>query len=214
MHSPIQHHRMVLIGVTGGIGSGKSVVCDMFASLGAPVFSADACAKDIADTDSTAREKITALLGDGVYTDAGKLNRALTATKVFGDPELLGQLNEILHPLVFEEIDRWRERLSAPYALVEAALIFESGLDEVLDYNLVVIAADDLRVERVMKRDGCSRDDVLRRMMHQLSNEELRRHADFILVNEGDAADIQGTVRFYHTLFSSLHQRKELNDND
>jgi len=205
---------MVLIGVTGGIGSGKSLVCDMFAALGASVFSADASAKKIADTDPAARAKITALLGGDVYSGDGSLNRALVASKVFGDPELLQELNEILHPLVFEEIDRWRETQTTPYALVEAALIFESGLDEVLDYVLVVIAADDVRVERTMKRDGATRDDVLRRMMHQMPNEELKRHADFILVNESAPADIQGNVRFFHTLFSSLQQRKELNDND
>jgi dephospho-CoA kinase len=205
---------MVLIGVTGGIGSGKSLVCEKFASLGAAVFSADACAKTIADSDPSARERIAALLGDDVYTADGPLNRALVASRVFGDAELLEGLDEIIHPLVFEEIDKWRETLSAPYALVEAALIFESGLDEVLDYILVVIAADDIRVERTMKRDGMSRDDVLRRMMHQMPNEELKRHADFILVNEGAPDDLQGKVNFFHILFSSLQQRKELNDND
>jgi dephospho-CoA kinase len=205
---------MVLIGCTGGIGSGKSVVCDMFASLGAAVFSADESAKIIADTDPSAREKITALLGDGAYTDAGPLNRPFVASKVFGDPELLQELNEILHPLVFEAIDRWRESVTAPYALVEAALVFESGLDEVLDYVFVVIAADEVRVERTMKRDGSARDEVLRRMMHQMPNEELKRHADFIILNEGTPDDLQGKVRFFHTLFSSLQQRKELNDND
>ncbi len=205
---------MVLIGCTGGIGSGKSIVCDMFASLGAAVFSADASARNIADTDPAAREKITALLGDEAYTEAGVLNRPLVASKVFGDPDLLQELNEILHPLVFEAIDRWRESVTAPYALVEAALVFESGLDEVLDYVLVVIAADDVRIERTMKRDGSARDEVLRRMMHQMSNEELARHADFILNNEGAPGELQGKVRFFHTLFSSLQQRKELNDND
>jgi dephospho-CoA kinase len=205
---------MVLIGVTGGIGSGKSLVCEKFAALGAPVFSADQSAKRIGDTDPSARAQITALLGDEAYTADGTMNRPLVASKVFGDPDLLERLDEIIHPLVFEEIDLWRDPLTSPYALVEAALIFESGLDEVLDYILVVIAADDIRIERTMARDGMSRDEVLRRMMHQMPNEELKRHADFILVNEGTPADLEGKVKFFHTLFSSLQQRKELNDND
>ena len=205
---------MVLIGVTGGIGSGKSVVCALFASVGAAVFYADAAAKEIADSNPTAREKITALLGNGVYSNEGTLNRALVASKVFGDPDLLQELNEILHPLVFEAIDTWRASQTTPYALVEAALIFESGLDEVLDYILVVIADDTLRVERTMARDGMSRDDVLRRMMHQMPNDELKRNADFILLNEGTVDDLSGKIRFFNTLFSSLQQRKELDDND
>ena len=138
----------------------------------------------------------------------------LPLAPALGRPELLQELNEILHPLVFEAIDRWRESVTAPYALVEAALVFESGLDEVLDYVFVVIAADEVRVERTMKRDGSARDEVLRRMMHQMPNEELKRHADFIILNEGTPDDLQGKVRFFHTLFSSLQQRKELNDND
>jgi len=178
------------------------------------VFSADASARTIADTDPVAREEIASLLGPEAYTDGGPLNRPFVASKVFGDPDLLERLDEIIHPLVFEEIDRWREPLTAPYALVEAALIFESGLDEVLDYILVVIAADDIRIERTIARDGMSRDDVLRRMMHQMPNEELKRHADFILVNEGTQEDLRGKVKFFNTLFSSLQQRKELNDND
>lgn len=205
---------MVLIGVTGGIGSGKSLVCDMFAALGASVFSADASAKTIADTDPSARAEIIALLGDEAYTAEGPMDRAYVAGKVFGDPDLLQDLNEILHPRVFAQIDTWRETVTAPYALVEAALIFESGLDEVLDYILVVIAADDLRVERTIKRDGSSRDDVLRRMMHQMPNEELKRNADFILANEGAPEDLRAKVGFFNILFSSLQQRKELNDND
>lgn len=205
---------MILIGCTGGIGSGKSIVCDMFAKLGAAVFSADASARTIADTHPGAREKIVELLGNDVYTQAGPLHRALVASRVFGNPDLLEGLNEILHPLVFQEIDRWRETVTAPYALIEAALIFESGLDEVLDYVLVVIASNALRVERTMARDGITRDDVLRRMMHQMPNDELKRHADFILVNERTPDDLHDRIRFFNTLFSSLHQRQELNDND
>lgn len=205
---------MVLIGVTGGIGSGKSTVCEVFTRLGAPVFSADQSAKDIADTDPAARKEIIALLGPSSYTAADTLDRALVASKVFAHPELLQRLNEILHPRVFEKIDEWRETIHAPYALVEAALIFESGLDEVLDYTLVVMADDQIRIERTMQRGGMTRDQVLGRMMQQMPNDELKKHGDFFIVNEGTVDDLQSKVRFYHTLFSSLTQRKELDDND
>lgn len=201
---------MVLIGVTGGIGSGKSVVCDMFTTLGVPVFSADENAKQIADTDPGAREEIIRLLGAKAYTPSGSMDRAFVASCVFADPELLLSLNEILHPRVFEQIDVWRRTLDAPYALVEAALIFESGLDEVLDYTLVVIADDALRVDRTMKRSGLSRDEVLGRMMRQMPNEELKRLSDFQLMNEGTVEDLRSRVRFFHMLFSSLKQRIEL----
>jgi dephospho-CoA kinase len=201
---------MVLIGVTGGIGSGKTVVCEQFAALGAPVFSADRSAKDIADTDPSAREEIVGLLGPASYTAAGTLDRALVASKVFADPGLLEKLDEILHPRVFRKIDEWKDLLDAPYALVEAALIFESGLDEVLDYTLVVMADEAIRIERTMKRGGLTRDDVLRRMLHQMPNEELKKHGDFFIANEGTVEDLRMKVRFFHTLFSSLTQRKEL----
>jgi dephospho-CoA kinase len=201
---------MVLIGVTGGIGSGKTVVCEMFAALGAPVFYADNSAKEIADSDPAAREEIIRLLGTRAYTEQNVLDRAFVASNVFNDPELLQSLNEILHPRVFEQIDLWRQSLTASYALVEAALIYESGLDEVLDYTLVVIADDALRVDRTMKRGGMTRDEVLGRMLHQMPNEELKRHSDFLLLNEGTVDDLRTRVRFFHTLFSSLTQRKEL----
>lgn len=201
---------MVLIGVTGGIGSGKTVVCEMFTALGAPVFNADESSKQIADTDPSARQEIIGLLGPRAYTDGKTMDRAFVASKVFADPELLQSLNEILHPRVFERIDVWRQTLTSPYALVEAALIFESGLDEVLDYTMVILADDTLRVDRTIKRSGLGRDEVLRRMLHQMTNDELRRHSDFQLVNEGAVDDLRPKVRFFHTLFSSLTQRKEL----
>lgn len=204
----------VLIGVTGGIGSGKTEVCREFAALGAHVFSADDSSKEIADTDLSAREEIVRLLGPASYTADGRLDRAFVASRVFADPVLLQQLNEILHPRVFEKIDEWRRHIDAPYALVEAALIFESGLDEVLDYTLVVIAADELRIARTMKRGGMTRDEVLGRMLHQMPNEELKKYGDFFLVNEGTVEDLRMKVRFFHTLFSSLTQRKELENDD
>lgn len=202
---------MVLIGVTGGIGSGKTTVCGLFAELGAPVFYADTVSKEIAETDESARAEISALLGADAYQAAGgALNRQFVASKVFADPALLQSLNEILHPRVFERIDRWRAALSAPYALVEAALIFESGLDEVLDYTLAVTADKEIRIARVMERGGVARDAVKERMKHQMTNEELKQEADFVLANEGAVDDLRMKVRFFHILFSTLTQRKEL----
>ncbi|SRR6056297_445390 len=171
------------IGVTGGIGSGKTLVCDVFRALRVPVYEADREAKRLMEEDPSLRKHLEGLFGKEAYTE-GHLNRSHIASRVFGDPEILQALNSKVHPAVHEDFQRWcLEQSSAPCVIEEAAVLYESGGDRFLDAVVLVYAPEELRMERVMKRDGVSREQVLHRMKHQLPDEEKRKRADYIIFN-------------------------------
>ncbi|GIV61661.1 MAG: dephospho-CoA kinase [Rhodothermaceae bacterium] len=189
---------MKTLGVTGGIGSGKTTVCRMFEALGARVFYADAEGKRILQEDPGAREEILRAFGPASYDREGRLNRAYLAQQVFGDDEKLARINAIVHPRVyaaFEAARRQAEAEGVPLFVKEAALIFETGGDRHLDAVAVVDAPEEERVRRVMARDGVTPEQVRARMAHQLPPDELRRRADFIIENTGDLAALERQVR-------------------
>ncbi len=175
----------VKIGVTGGIGSGKSVVCRIFTVLGVPVFDADTEAKRLMTGDTVLVDAIRAEFGDGAYHPDGTLNRAYMAAQVFNDEERLKKLNALVHPVVIQAGEEWAMRQKAPYTIKEAALLFESGSFKLNHYTILVSAPVRLRIERVMKRDGITSEQVTARMERQWSEEEKRQLADFIIVNDG-----------------------------
>ncbi|RKO72650.1 dephospho-CoA kinase [Sphingobacterium puteale] len=172
------------IGITGGIGSGKTFICKLFEALGIPVYNADEEAKRLMNTDIRIKEKLIAQFGEATYKD-GLLDRAFLADMVFSDKDKLELLNSIVHPIVIQEAKDWAERQTTRYSLKEAALLFESGSYKELDYTILVTAPMDIRIQRVIERDGATEQQVRERINKQLSDEEKLQLADFVIVNDG-----------------------------
>lgn len=172
------------IGVTGGIGTGKTTVCKLFEALGYPVFYADAEAKNVMVEDAELVENIKSIFGQEVYSNEGKLNRTILSDIVFHDREKLNKLNALVHPATLRAYDNWEKRQSTNLTFKEAALLFETGSYKLSDYNILVVSPQALRIRRVMERDGITRDDVLARMDKQMLDEEKRKLADFVVYND------------------------------
>lgn len=174
---------MLNIGLTGGIGSGKSVVAAMFQTLGIPVLNADTLAKQIMQNDPTVQQQIIEAFGRNAYHQEG-LNRPYIANIVFKDPFQLQVLNAIVHPATIAASKAWAAEQTAPYILKEAALFFESGSADGMDLIIGVYAPDALRIKRVIQRDQCSREAVLDRMKQQISQSIKMKLCDKVIVND------------------------------
>lgn len=192
---------MLRVGITGGIGSGKSTVCALFEVLGVPMMYADAEARWLMEHDVLLISGIQSLLGTEAYV-LGKLQRPYVAAQVFGDPEKLEALNALVHPAVWQHGDVWFARQTGPYAIKEAALFFESRSAAQMDVMVGVYAPDDLRVRRAMSRDGATEDEVRSRMARQLPQDEKMSRCDHVIIND-DAQAIIPQVLALHRLFTS-----------
>lgn len=179
---------MLKIGITGGIGSGKTTVAKIFEVLGIPVYYADEAAKRLMKEDESLHQKLIEVFGEQVYEN-GQLNRSFLASQVFSQPEKLALLNSIVHPLTIADAEKWmKQNASGPsspsYALKEAALIFESGAQKKLDYVIGVHAPYKLRLERSMKRDNLSKAEVESRMARQMDETKKMNLCNFIITND------------------------------
>ena len=196
------------VGVTGGIGSGKSTVCREFTRLGRKVLSADAIAYDLTEDDSLVRRDIRKAFGAEVFAEDGSLRRKELAALVFRDARKRERLNSIVHPRVFEVIEKTllsvSTRSTRPYIVIEAALIFESGMDRWLDYVIVVNAREKTRISRVMQRDRCTGADVRYRIASQMPAGEKAARGDFVIQNDGDRKDLRRRIQFLDRVLSSL----------
>ncbi len=172
------------IGVTGGIGSGKSTVCKIFKLLGVPVFEADTVAKSIINSDEEIRLGLIQLFGESIYNDNNKVNRKMLAELIFNDDVLLEKVNNLIHPKVRAEYKRWLQKQNTVYALHEAAILFESGFYKMMDFTILVSAPEKIRISRVVKRDGVNPEMVQERIKKQWTDEEKRKLAGFELVND------------------------------
>ncbi len=193
---------MLKVGVTGGIGSGKSTVCKMFSVLGIPVFNADEVAKEIQDTDNEVIDVISSLFGDNLYVN-GKLDRKMLAKLVFNNSAKLKQLNALIHPRVKERFTTWCAEQKAPFVIKEAAIMIESRSHKDLDRLIVVTAPVSLRILRVVKRDGSDRESVKLRMEHQISDIERLEHADFVISNDKSDLLMPQILKVYQQLCST-----------
>lgn len=173
---------MYKIGITGGIGSGKSTVCALFAEQGVAVYDSDLEAKRLMNESEALRQALIAAFGQECYGEQG-LNRAYLASQVFGNEEALQRLNAIVHPAVREDFRMWAERQQGAYVILESAILFESGFDTEVDATLAVMAPLEERVRRTMARDGVEREQVLSRISHQMSDDELHARANRTIVN-------------------------------
>lgn len=174
---------MLKVGLTGGIGSGKSMVARIFAALGIPIYYADEAAKRIQQEDPEVREQIIGLLGEEAYHN-GVLNRTYVSSIVFSDKTKLEQLNAIVHPATIRDAEQWLTAQTTPYAIKEAALIFESGSQRDLDFVIGVTAPMALRIQRTMARDGVTEEQVRHRMEKQISDKIKMRLCDAVIIND------------------------------
>ncbi|MEZ4910066.1 MAG: dephospho-CoA kinase [Saprospiraceae bacterium] len=180
---------MKSVGITGGIGSGKSMVATIFASLGIPIYNADIRAKEILASNLTVKRDIKALLGDGAYFKNGKPNRKYIAKLIFNDKTLLQAINAIVHPAVQVDSERWIEQQkkskTSPYVIKEAALLVENGSYRALDALIVVVCPEKERIRRVVHRDKTKEDEVRVRIKNQLPDDDKIAVADFVILNDG-----------------------------
>lgn len=207
---------MLKIGLTGGIGSGKSTVARVFEVLGVPVYYADDAAKTLMNEDGELKQKIKQEFGDAVYKNE-KLDRKALAGIVFNTPEKLNRLNAIIHPATITDAEKWMQKQTTPYAIKEAALIFESGAQEHLDYVSGVTAPAPLRIQRTMHRDGITREEVMARMNKQMDESIKMRLCDFVLINDEQQMLLPQVIELHNKLLSfsktkqdgkSKHHRK------
>lgn len=168
------------IGITGGIGSGKSTVCRLFAQKGVAVYDSDVEAKRL--MASELRDRIEARFGAAAFA-GDRLDRKYLADLVFNDPQALADLNAIVHPAVMRDFEAWAERQQGDYVVLESAILFEAGLETHVDKTLAVLAPESLRIERVGRRDGCDQQAVRRRIAAQMDDDTLCARADYTLVN-------------------------------
>lgn len=173
---------MIKIAICGGIGSGKSSVCRMFAERGVAIYDSDSRAKALMAESASLRDALISSFGEECFCD-GALNRSYLASKVFASQEQLALLNSIVHPAVKEDFQQWAEQQEGDYCILESAILFESGFDELVDKSVAVLAPQPLRVERAMQRDGVSKEQVESRIKSQMSDDELLSRADFTIVN-------------------------------
>ena len=193
---------MLKVGITGGIGSGKTTVCKMFETLGIPVYYADDRAKWLMTRAPEIRRAIIELFGAQAYENE-QLNRAYIAGIVFKDPDKLKQLNAIVHPAVKKDGQAWQEQQkNIPYTLKEAALIFESGSFKDLDKVITVFAPEELRIQRILARDQTTEEAVKARMDQQMPEEEKIARADFVIYNDG----VHSLIRQVYAIHEQLSQ--------
>ncbi len=197
---------MKKIGITGGIGSGKTTVCKIFESLDIPVYYADTEAKKIMTSNLSVKKQMKDLLGDQAFYNNGKPDRNYIASKIFNDKELLAKINEIIHPAVQLDADRWFEILKnegkSKYCLKEAALLVETGSYKSLNSLIVVTCPEDIRIHRVMQRDKMKFDDVIKKVRNQWPEEDKVKLADFVIVNDGKTSLIPQIWSIHNKLMS------------
>jgi dephospho-CoA kinase len=180
---------MLKVGITGGIGSGKTTVAKIFAAMGVPVYNADIKAKKIMASNPDVKKQIKALLGNEAYHSNGKPNRPYIASKIFGNKDLLTAMNHIVHPAVHTDTEAWTNHYlkegNTAYILKEAALLVENGSYKSLDKLIVVTCPEAERILRVMKRDKLPEEEVIKKIKNQLPESEKIKVADYIIINDG-----------------------------
>lgn len=181
---------MKIVGLTGGIGSGKSTIAKWFLELGIPVYNADLEAKKLMNENEKIITELTELFGEEVYQN-GIYNRKLVSSKVFQDKELLHQLNQIVHPEVFKHFQNWVENQASDFVVKEAAILFESGSYKDCDWVVSVVADEEIRIKRVLKRDEISEEQIRQRINNQWTDTQRIEKSDFVIDNNSNLEDLK-----------------------
>ncbi|HLG33236.1 MAG TPA: dephospho-CoA kinase [Bacteroidia bacterium] len=193
---------MLKVGLTGGIGSGKTVVATFFRQLGVPVFDADNEARLLTENNAAIITKIRNTFGKDFFNADESLNRTTLAKIVFGDKEKLAVLNAIIHPAVKDHFEHWLEQnQNAKYIIKEAAILFESGSNSGLDKIIFVTSPEEIRIKRVIMRDNSSREKILAVMKNQWSDDERRKYSDYLIINDDSTLVIPQVLKL-HEMFS------------
>lgn len=188
---------MKCIGLTGGIGSGKTTVARIFNMLNVPVYNSDDAGRKITDKDPMLKSAIKDQFGADVFDENENLDREKLSAIVFNDSSALSKLNAIIHPAVAEDFKTWRDNQSRPYVIKETAILFEHDLDKHLDGVIVVAAPDELRIKRVMHRNGITEEAVRKRIRQQLPQDELISRADWVIHNNEEQLLIPQVLAVY-----------------
>jgi dephospho-CoA kinase len=197
---------MIKIGITGGIGSGKSIICEVFKKLGVPIYNADVRAKTLTNEDKQIREKLTSKFGNTLYKK-NELDRGMLADIIFKDNTALTFVNSVIHPAVELDFIKWCNQYDhKAYIINEAALHFESGVNKKMDKMITVYAPADLRIKRVMMRNTMTQEEVMNRINNQLPDEEKMKRSDFVIYND-DRQGVLEQVITLHNIFIEADKR-------
>jgi dephospho-CoA kinase len=191
------------LGVTGGIGSGKTSVCRVFNVLGIPVFSADSEAKQIMDNEKNISRELNSIAGRDLYHN-GDLDRVELARLIFNDQNLLRKVNSLVHPVVFEHFKQWQEEQTAPYVIMEAAILFESGGSKLVDKIITVVAPLDERIGRVIKGNRLTREQVMERIRNQLDDDMKIKQSDYVIYNSENDMIIPAILKIHEDLMAQI----------
>lgn len=190
---------MIKIGITGGIGSGKSIVATILEISGIPVYIADIESKQLTATSLIIRKKLIQLFGNEIYTPEG-INKKLLASHIFSNPEYIQQVNAIIHPEVNRHFLEWVEKQNSDFCAIESAILFESGFDQSVNISLMVYAPLELRIQRALKRDGVSRNEIVRRINNQYPDEIKKEKAGYVIYNDNNQALLPQIKTFIDSL--------------
>ena len=192
------------LGITGGIGSGKTSVCRVFNVLGIPVFSADPEAREIMENDRGIIQRINSIAGKDLYKE-GSLDRMELASLIFNNNSLLKKVNSLVHPVVFDHFVKWEKEQTAPYVIMEAAILFESGGSELVDKVATVVAPLEERVDRVIRRNSLSREQVLERIRNQMEDDVRIRLSDYVINNSENDMIIPAILQIHNDLLKYIN---------
>jgi dephospho-CoA kinase len=191
------------IGVTGGIGSGKTTVCRVFSALGIPVFAADEEARKIMETDPSVMQKVNDIAGVEIYT-GGILNRSELAGLIFNNRELLDKINKVVHPVVRENFNNWQMSQGSDYVILEAAILFESGSFRSVDRIITVIAPVEERIERVVRRNNLTREQIMERIRNQTEDDYKVSRSDYVIDNADDKLIVPEILRIHEEILKQI----------
>ena len=195
------------LGVTGGIGSGKTTICKVFAVLGIPVFSADVEAKRIQENDRNLQIKINSLAGKDLFPE-GKLNRAEMAGLIFNNKDLLEEVNSVVHPAVFSSFMEWIKKQDSPYSIMEAAILFESGGFRLMDRIVTVITPLEERIERLIRGGKLSREQIIERIKNQIDDELRVKQSDFVISNSENDMIVPAVIGIHEEMLKLCNKVK------
>ena len=194
---------MIIVGLTGGIGSGKTTVSNMFKDLGVPVYIADIEAKNLMNSSKVIKRKLIELFGQKAF-EGDTLNRPYIASKIFNDDTYLMKMNAIIHPKVANHFKHWLQKQSSKYVIKEAAIIFEHNMQSQYDYLITVISNEEDRIERILKRDNTTKDKIVSIMKHQLNDEEKIKLSDFVIINDKLESTKEQVLNIHNSILKNL----------